>query len=180
MGKSIFVIGGCRSGKSSHALALAERRPGNRKIFMATCVPRDSEMQDRVARHQRERGSLWETLEIPVRIADAIGRRSADADVILVDCLTLWISNLMLDHRGMDEIIGHVDLLARSVEAARCPVILVSNEVGAGIVPENDLARFFRDAVGFANQRIADCCNRVIWMVAGIPVAVKQDDSTAP
>lgn len=179
MSESVFVIGGCRSGKSSHALALAEKRPGNRKIFIATCVPRDTEMQDRVARHQRERSSLWETMEIPIRIADAIGRCSADADVILVDCLTLWMSNLMLEQRGMDEIIGYVDLLARSVEAASCPVILVSNEVGGGIVPENDLARFFRDAVGFANQRIAGCCERVIWMVAGIPVSVKPCDSEA-
>ena len=173
MKPSVFVLGGCRSGKSSHALELAERTPGTRRLFLATCVVRDEEMKDRVDRHKRERSDQWKALEIPVDIPDAIREHSAQADVILVDCLTLWVSNLLLENKDMDDILGHVQRLTRSIEASQCPVILVSNEIGTGIVPENDLARFFRDAVGFVNQRVAKCCDQVIWTVAGIPVQIK-------
>jgi adenosylcobinamide kinase / adenosylcobinamide-phosphate guanylyltransferase len=179
LSKSVFVIGGCRSGKSSYALELAERMPGNRRIFLATCVPRDDEMKQRVARHKLERSDQWEALEIPVQIPEAIEKYSPDADVMLVDCLTLWMSNLLLEETDMDGILHHVKLLTRAVEASRCPVILVSNEIGTGVVPENDLARFFRDAVGFANQSVAACCDRVIWTIAGIPVTIKPPPATS-
>ncbi len=167
-----FVMGGCRSGKSSYALKLAEQIPGTEKIFIATCIPHDEEMKDRVERHRKERSSLWKTLEIPVLLSEAI-RKNDRNDVILADCLTLWISNLLMETNELEEITGHIENLAETLESVRCPVILVSNEVGTGIVPENRLARLFRDAVGFANQQVAASSDKVIWMVAGIPVTVK-------
>jgi len=167
-----FVLGGCRSGKSSYALKLAEQIPGTEKIFIATCIPHDEEMKDRVERHRKERSSLWKTLEIPLLLSEAI-RKNDHNNVILADCLTLWISNLLLETNELEEITSHIKNLAETLERVRCPVILVSNEVGTGIVPENRLARLFRDAVGFANQQIAASSDRVIWMVAGIPVTIK-------
>jgi len=173
MREKIFIVGGCRSGKSRYALELAEQIPGDRRIFIATCVPCDDEMKQRVAHHQKERGPTWSTIEVPVLLPEAIDKYSEKGNVILVDCLTLWISNLFLESDDLEKIAEHVQRLAQSLDKAKCPVMLVSNEVGTGIVPENRLARLFRDAVGFANQHVAACSNRVIWMVAGIPVTIK-------
>ena len=172
MKKTILVIGGCRSGKSSHALHLAEQIPGQ-KIFLATCMPQDKEMGQRVLRHQQQRSSVWETLEVPVFIPEAIHKTSIEGHVILVDCLTLWINNLILDADKPENIDNHIQKLTQSIETSECPVILVSNEVGTGIVPENKLTRLFRDIAGFANQKVAACVDQVIWMVAGIPVKIK-------
>jgi adenosylcobinamide kinase/adenosylcobinamide-phosphate guanylyltransferase len=171
--ESVFVIGGCRSGKSSQALKLAEQFHGNQKIFIATCQPHDEEMKKRVARHQQARDPGWQTVEAPVLLPQTIIANSHQENVILVDCLTLWVSNLMLADKDMDEISEHTQRLTQSIQKARCPVILVSNEVGTGIVPENRLARQFRDIAGFTNQSVAACADQVIWMVAGIPVGVK-------
>ena len=172
MKEKILVIGGCRSGKSSHALHLAEQIPGN-KIFIATCIPRDKEMEQRVLHHQQQRSSAWETLEVPFYLPEAIHKNGAKGHVILVDCLTLWINNLILDDDEPENIDNPIQKLTQSIEKAECPVILVSNEVGTGIVPDNKLARLFRDITGFANQKVAACVDRVIWMVAGIPVQIK-------
>ena len=172
MKETILVIGGCRSGKSSHALHLAEQIPGQ-KIFIATCMPQDKEMKQRVLRHQQQRSSAWETLEVPFFLPEAIHKDGTEGHVILVDCLTLWINNLILDDDKPENIDSHIQKLTQSIEKAECPVILVSNEVGTGIVPENKLARLFRDITGFANQKVAACVDRVIWMVAGIPVKIK-------
>ena len=177
MNRTCFVIGGCRSGKSTHALELAQREPGRRKLFIATCQPRDEEMEQRVQRHRRERSRQWQTLEEPVAIAEAMVRQGPAQDVILIDCLTLWISNLLLDCGEEEAVRRHVEDLARRLPEAACPVYLVSNEVGAGIVPENNLSRLFRDCMGFANQRIAAAVGRVVWMVAGIPVPIKGGQS---
>ena len=172
-----LVIGGCRSGKSSHALLMADRIGNARKIFIATCVPQDEEMHQRVSRHKTERGAGWTAVETPIFLPEAIGKIGPNADVILVDCLTLWVSNLMMEHANFDAskelFAAHTCRLIESLSAAACPVILVTNEVGAGIVPDNPLARAFRDAVGHVNQRIAACADQVIWMVAGIPVKIK-------
>ncbi len=173
MKKTTLIIGGSRSGKSRHALRLAEQVSGDRKIFVATCVPQDDEMTQRVTRHQAERGSVWVTLEVPVALADAIAENSSKADVILIDCLTLWISNLFMETDDTRMIDDRVGALEEALSHAQCPVLLVSNEVGTGIVPENRLARQFRDMAGFTNQRIAECADEVIWMVAGIPVTIK-------
>ncbi len=169
----IFVIGGCKSGKSSHALDLSDKIRGDKKNFIATCIPYDEEMKKRVARHQAERSSNWITHEIPVDISEAIDRISSEADLILVDCLTLWINNLFMEQLDDVNIMGYVKKLVQSLSNAKCPIILVSNEVGAGIVPENDLARHYRDVAGLVNQKIAACADQVIWTVAGIPVKIK-------
>ena len=173
MNKTIFVTGGCKSGKSSHALELAEKLSEHNRIFIATCIPHDNEMQERITAHQKERCESWQTLEIPISIADAITKNSKNAGVILVDCITLWLSNLLLENFDQEAVKKHVDKLSNALGKSKCPVVLVSNEVGAGIVPENKLARLFRDTAGFANQKIAACADRVIWMVAGIPVVIK-------
>jgi adenosylcobinamide kinase / adenosylcobinamide-phosphate guanylyltransferase len=171
-----LVIGGCRSGKSSHALHLADRMEKTGKIFLATCIPRDDEMHARVTRHQAERGAGWTAVETPIFLPEAIRDIGPTADVMLVDCLTLWVSNLMMEHSGLDApnyLAAHTHRLIESLCAAACPVILVTNEVGAGIVPDNPLARQFRDAVGQVNQQISACVDQVIWMIAGIPVKIK-------
>lgn len=170
-----FVLGGCRSGKSSHALALAGARTGEKNIFVATCMPADDEMQARVVRHQQERGPQWQTVEEPLELARVIREHGSDggADVILVDCLTLWISNLMARYEDDDKVMEQVEDLGRALGDTVCPVFLVSNEVGAGIVPENAMARRFRDLAGFVNQHAARCARRVTWMVAGIAVEIK-------
>ncbi|MDD2388514.1 MAG: bifunctional adenosylcobinamide kinase/adenosylcobinamide-phosphate guanylyltransferase [Desulfobacterales bacterium] len=169
----IFVIGGCRSGKSRHALELAEQISADQRCYVATCVPHDDEMKQRVTRHQQERSNSWITVEEPVRLPEIIGTHGHPGNLLLIDCLTLWISNLMMETRDLDEIMIRIDRLTKALDQARCPVILVSNEVGAGIVPENPLARLFRDAAGFTNQKVAACADRVIWTVAGIPVKIK-------
>ena len=175
MSEITFVIGGCRSGKSRYALELAGKLSENNKIFIATCQPQDEEMRQRVARHQKDRGKTWITLEVPIALPEAVTQNSYRGDMILVDCLTLWINNLltMTQKVSEDEVIGSVDSLTQALQTVKCPVILVSNEVGTGIVPENRLARQFRDIMGMANQRVAACAHGVIWMVAGIPLKIK-------
>lgn len=173
MHTSTLIIGGCRSGKSRHALQIAETSGTRQKLFIATCVPQDEEMRERVRRHQQERGDDWQALEVPIEVASAIARKGVDAGLILVDCLTLWISNIMLENETEDAIHRRIDALCDLLTAPPCPVILVSNEVGTGIVPENALARHYRDLVGRANQQVAAACRQVIWMVAGIPVTIK-------
>lgn len=168
-----LVIGGCRSGKSAHALHLADSMGNSRKYFLATCIPRDDEMQQRVSRHQAERGAGWTAVETPILIHEAIRDLGPQADVLLVDCLTLWVSNLMMEYTGPGVISEKTGQLIESLQKTVCPVILVSNEIGAGIVPENQLARQFRDAMGQVNQQIAASVDRVVWVVAGIPVTIK-------
>jgi adenosylcobinamide kinase/adenosylcobinamide-phosphate guanylyltransferase len=172
--KTTLIIGGCRSGKSSMAIDLANRYGASeKKIFIATCVPLDTEMQDRVQKHKDERDNLWQTLEIPINLSQAIRENSPNADVILIDCITLWVNNLLMETSDNKTISDNIQDLVSALDAACCPVILVSNEVGTGIVPENALARLFRDYAGFANQQIAKHVQKVIWMVAGIPVTIK-------
>ncbi len=173
MPKITFVIGGCRSGKSRHAQELAEATAPANRVYVATCVPYDDEMRDRVRKHQADRDRTWKTVEAPLDLPDTIRDTSRESGVLLVDCLTLWTTNLLLDPERSDRMPLWIDRLAEALEAAQCPVILVSNEVGGGIVPENALARQFRDWVGTLNQRIAACADRVIWTVAGIPVTIK-------
>ena len=170
--ETIFVIGGCRSGKSSHAQSLAEKVDGQ-KPYIATCGPRDDEMRARAEQHQRQRGTDWDILEEPAALAGAIRANCAKYGAILVDCLTLWTSNLLLSNAGKPGLEKACEALTGSLKGPGCPVILVSNEVGAGIVPENELARLYRDEAGRVNQRVAAAADRVIWMVAGIPVTIK-------
>lgn len=168
----ILVLGGCRSGKSGHALQQAEAI-GNRRLFVATCVPHDDEMQSRVDRHRQERSAAWNTLEIPVDLTGAITQHSVSADVMLIDCLTLWLNNLLMENRNTETIKIEIDALAGAVKNAECALILVSNEVGGGIVPENPMARLYRDLAGWTNQAMAKVCSQVVWTIAGIPVTIK-------
>jgi adenosylcobinamide kinase/adenosylcobinamide-phosphate guanylyltransferase len=151
-----FVLGGCRSGKSGFALQTAGAIPADKRVFIATSIAFDDEMKARVARHRAERGPGWTTVEAPLALSEAIAENARTGRVILVDCLTLWIPHLI-----------------RTLVQAPCPVVLVANEVGAGIVPENKLARQFRDLAGTANQAVAAAANQVVWVVAGIPVTIK-------
>ena len=173
MKQLVFVIGGCRSGKSKHALQAAEKIAANRRIFIATCVPQDDEMKQRVAWHQKGRGPNWVTVEEPLDLPRAVAQNSLEADVILIDCLTLWTSNLLIETRDEALLKNKIEQLMEALEQADCPVVVVSNEVGCGIVPENRLARQFRDIVGWVNQSVAASADKVVWMVAGIAVTVK-------
>ena len=173
MNEIIFVIGGCRSGKSSHALQTAEKMPGRRKIYIATCVPQDDEMKQRVAKHQKERNQRWLTVEAPLHLSEAILANSAKADVMLVDCLTLWVSNLLMETEDEKQLEKMMAQFIGTLEKATGPIVVVSNEIGTGIVPENKLARQYRDLIGLLNQAVAKTAGKVIWMVAGIPVTVK-------
>jgi adenosylcobinamide kinase/adenosylcobinamide-phosphate guanylyltransferase len=176
-----FILGGCRSGKSRYALKIARNLTADRRIFIATAVAFDEEMRARVALHQVERGKEWATVEAPLDLPEAIETHGRKPEhVVLVDCLTFWINNLLMESAESFAVQMHLPRLLEAIAGARCPVLLVSNEVGAGIVPENPLARIFRDAVGSMNQAVAACASNVFWVVAGIPVAVKADAKLAP
>ena len=164
----ILITGGARSGKSRYALELAESL-GSRRRFLATAQALDAEMADRIDRHRRERGPTWETVEEPIDIHCHLD----DHPVILIDCLTLWISNL-LEHRGHDaDLELDIERFVRAVEATSASVVVVTNEVGFGIVPVNPLARRFRDWSGIASQRVARCCDQVFLSCAGLPLRLK-------
>jgi adenosylcobinamide kinase/adenosylcobinamide-phosphate guanylyltransferase len=163
-----LVLGGARSGKSRYAEWLIGTYP-KPWIYVATAEARDDEMAERIAAHKARRAAGWRTIEAPHDLADALGAAPARA-AVLVDCLTLWISNLM---EGAFEIDAQTARLQKALADRTGPTVLVSNEVGLGIVPENALARRFRDAQGVLNQRLAAEAARVIMMVAGLPVPVK-------
>ncbi len=177
MANVTFILGGCRSGKSSLALRTAEAAEAEQRIFIATAVPFDAEMQDRVRRHQAERGAGWKTLEVPLALPEALTEHSREGRVILVDCLTLWVSNLLLERADPAVVESRIAELARAVKACAGPVILVSNEVGLGVVPDSQLGRQFRDLAGMANQSMAAGADEVIMTVAGIPVLIKPRNS---
>jgi adenosylcobinamide kinase/adenosylcobinamide-phosphate guanylyltransferase len=179
LAKVTFVLGGCRSGKSRYALEAALGLAADRRIFIATAVAFDDEMRERVARHRAERGREWTTIEAPLELPEAIAAQSRRPDnVILVDCLTFWINNLLMESPEPAAAQLKVAQLVEALAGARCTVFLVSNEVGAGIVPENRLARSFRDLVGSMNQAVAACAAQVVWVVAGIPVPLKNEAAT--
>jgi adenosylcobinamide kinase/adenosylcobinamide-phosphate guanylyltransferase len=168
MGKSILVTGGARSGKSALAEELVADL-GPRAVYIATANAGDPEMAARIAAHRDRRGAGWTTLEAPHDLAGALAATD-DGRPRLVDCLTLWLSNLMLDGRDWS---GAGGALVAALGAQASPVVLVTNEVGAGIVPENALARAFRDAAGQLNQRVAAAADEVFLVVAGLPLRLK-------
>jgi adenosylcobinamide kinase/adenosylcobinamide-phosphate guanylyltransferase len=163
-----LVLGGARSGKSRHALALAEAI-GPARVLVATAEAGDAEMAERIARHRAERGPGWRLVEAPLELAAALDGLGA-ADVAVVDCLTLWLSNLLLAGRDPEPA---AEALLAALARARLPVILVSNEVGLGLVPETPLGRTFRDAQGRLNQRVAAAVGAVDFVAAGIALALK-------
>jgi len=165
--KLTLVLGGARSGKSRYAEGLVASLPPP-WAFVATAEPGDEEMRARIAAHRTRRGSSWKTVEAPHELAEAVVL--AQPMPVLVDCLTLWLSNLMLAEADIDM---ETARLERALDAATAPIVLVSNEVGSGIVPEHALGRKFRDLQGILNQRVAARADRVVLMVAGLPFAVK-------
>lgn len=168
MTKTTLILGGTRSGKSAYAESLASKS-GRPKIYLATAEAADKEMAKRIAQHKARRRS-WQTIEEPHHIAEVIANPGHKDAVILVDCLTLWLANLMHHELGIKM---QTHNLLDALKHTRAEVLLVSNEVGQGIVPTNKLARQFRDEAGLLHQRIAQIADKVIFMTAGIPTTIK-------
>lgn len=201
MGQLIFITGGRRSGKSSYALELAESM-GSKRLYLATAQALDPEMEERIAKHKAERGDGWDTAEEPVNIPDLIGN-SSGYDVILIDCLTLWLCNVMHEGEGDcpdstppfvpplargglrggvrksgtvpndDGIIKKVDALVKACRESKLNIIAVTNELGSGVIPENSLSRRFTDLAGIMNQKMAKSADKVVLTVSGIPMVIK-------
>jgi adenosylcobinamide kinase/adenosylcobinamide-phosphate guanylyltransferase len=178
MARLALISGGCRSGKSRQALELAEKGGGGR-LLVATCAPLDEEMKARIARHQAERrGRGWETIEETIDL-EGVLRTNAAFEVVLVDCLTLWINNLLHAAQQQSRELDEEEMglrAAKVVDICRQrpgKVVLVTNEVGLGIMPENALARRFCDLVGRCNQVVAQAADEVIFMVSGLPLRLK-------
>lgn len=172
MAKIIFITGGARSGKS----CLAERLAGEFGAplgYIATSYAGDAEMAARIARHQARRGEAWQTLEEPLDLAGVIRGHDGYFKAMLVDCVTLWLTNLLLKHDDAPRALGDVRDLTATFAALHTPLILVSNEVGMGIVPENQLARTFRDLAGEANEMIAAAADEVYVTFSGLPLKLK-------
>ena len=163
-----LLLGGARSGKSWRAQRLAEDA-ASRYIYIATAEPLDPEMESRIARHQADRGDGWRTLEAPLDLVTALGS-TAETEAVLVDCLTLWLSNLMHHERDVE---AEIARLCETLTALRQPVFVVSNEVGLGLVPETPLGRGFRDAQGRLNQQVAEVSGVVEFVAAGLPLRLK-------
>ena len=174
--KSIFVLGGARSGKSCFAQDLAGKL-GNKVLFVATGEALDEEMKARISQHQEARPESWRTLEASTNTGKQIEKRIGDAEVGIIDCLTLLVSNLLGDkpdyERAEEQLTSEINELIACMNKLNASFIIVSNEVGMGLVPENKLGRTYRDLLGKANQVIAQRVDEVYFMVAGLPVKVK-------
>lgn len=168
-GQATLVFGGARSGKSTFAETLAVNS-GLEKVYIATGAAHDDEMADRILRHKDQRGPSWNTIEEQLDLAGVLKREASSGRVLLVDCLTLWLSNLMFAGKDMAAETRQLTEAARSLGG---PCIFVSNEVGMGIVPENRLSRSFRDAQGRLNQDMASVCGQVVFVAAGQPLLLK-------
>ncbi len=179
MGSITLILGGARSGKSSHALQLAEEC-GKPVTFLATAQALDDEMSARIQKHRSERPAHWETLEIPVGIASCAGQ--IKTEVVILDCITLLITNLMMQFVKEDlvdegsfqlAVQKEINELADMLHEQNCDWLIVSNEVGLGLVPPYQMGRVYRDTLGWANQQLARIADKVIFMVSGIPMIVK-------
>ena len=188
--KFIFITGGSRSGKSSHALKLAESI-GERRLYLATAQALDDEMEERIARHKKERSDGWDTAEEALEIAEVI-KKAGNYDVILLDCLTLWLCNIMHHVEELDtpspskregqgggespkdeKFHKNIDQLVEACKVCKANLIVISNETGSGIIPGDPLSRRFSDLAGIMNQKMAAAANQVIITVAGIPMTIK-------
>jgi adenosylcobinamide kinase/adenosylcobinamide-phosphate guanylyltransferase len=175
MARVTLITGGARSGKSSFALELAGRKY-SRRVFIATAVAFDEEMRKRILQHQRERRAFFQTVEEPVHLERAVGALPLDTDVAVVDCLTVWIGNLYHHlHEDEAKVRACVDGFLKALDQVSYDLILVTNEVGWGIVPENPMTRSYRDMLGLLNRRIAEKADRVCLLCCGIPLMLKGD-----
>ncbi len=185
--KIIFITGGTRSGKSTHTLKDASQLTG-KKAYIATAEALDEEMRDRIENHKKQRGKDWETYEEPLRIAEVIQEIEGKYTAIVIDCLTLWLSNIMIRNQKTEyriqtiekEIQKLLDSLKQFKDSSICSLgsgvrvlYIVSNEVGMGIVPENEMARRFRDMAGMLNQKVAEISDEVYLLITGIPMKIK-------
>jgi adenosylcobinamide kinase/adenosylcobinamide-phosphate guanylyltransferase len=178
MASSLLILGGARSGKSRFALADLPAR--GRVTFVATAERRDADMTARIARHQAERPRHWTTVEAPRDLLPRLTAALAAADTVVVDCLTLWVSNLMLGGEEDEPILKQADALAVLVAAAKTDLRVISNEVGLGVHPSSADGMRFRDVLGLVNQRVAAAAHRVVVMVAGLPQLIKDTPPGSP
>ncbi len=172
MAKTIFITGGARSGKSRLAERLAENE-GSPLCYIATGRPGDAEMAERIAAHRARRGEKWNTVEEPLQLTEAVKEADGRYRAVLVDCITLWLTNLLLTHEDAGRALDEVRKLAGLLPCLTTPLVLVSNEVGMGIVPDNPLARTFRDLAGMANEILAAAADEVYVTISGIPLKLK-------
>ena len=183
MRKLTFIIGGARSGKSTHAEHLAQQARGQ-VLFIATAQPLDEEMRSRIAAHRQHRPIQWETLELPTDVGQHVLAHPQQAEVVVLDCLTLLVSNRLLEaapdanhpaeSAGRAMVEQEIETLLKAIDASRSHWLVVSNEVGQGVVPAYPMGRLFRDMLGWANKQLAMRADEVLWMVAGIPVPIGQ------
>jgi adenosylcobinamide kinase / adenosylcobinamide-phosphate guanylyltransferase len=166
---SVLVLGGARSGKSAYAERLVAES-GLERVYVATGEPGDPEMAERIAHHRSRRGDDWRTVEAPTQLEDVLEAEATEGRAVLVDCLTLWLSNLMLTGLDVEARSERLSLLMSRLPGL---LVFVSNEVGLGVVPDNRLGRRFRDAQGRLNQAVARAADRVIFMAAGLPLVLK-------
>ena len=176
---SHLVLGGARSGKSRFALSGV--RAGARVAFVATAEARDADMRARIARHRAERPASWTTIEEPLALADAVGRAMAGpVDAVIVDCVTVWVANRMLQRDADPAILTQADAIAALAAHPMCDLTLVSNEVGAGVHPATADGLRFRDLLGLVNQRLAAAAHRVTLMIAGLPLTLRAESRHEP
>ena len=166
--KTSLILGGASSGKSAFAEKLVVKS-GRKPVYLATCTANDPEMRQRIKRHQERRDGRWRELEVPIDLAGALGWIAAD-EIVLVDCLTLWLSNLMESNKDINVAIKSLQLQMKAIVS---PVVLVSNELGMGLVPDTKLGRQFRDEQGRLNQKIAESADVVTFVAAGLPLCLK-------
>ena len=181
MSRTILITGGARSGKSRFAEELALSY-GSPLCYLATAQANDDEMTERIARHRLRRGALWQTIEEPLLLCQTLARIDGEYRAILVDCVTIWLSNLLLSSDSTqpdseEQLMAHLHRLCACLPEMTTPVILVTNEVGMGIVPDNPLARLFRDVAGQANQLLAAVADELHFVVSGIPLQLKRRPS---
>lgn len=180
MGKITFLLGGARSGKSSHAVDLATKCQGQ-VVYLATGISCDEEMERRFEKHRNDRPKAWETIEEPLCVGNVLKSLGESADLVLLDCLGFLVTNLMLHYQNQgqddsqveDAVMNHVMDIISTVRDSELDIVIVSNEVGMGIVPGTSLGRLFRDILGRANQMIAASADEVLFFVAGLPVKLK-------
>lgn len=185
-GERILVLGGARAGKSAYALQLAHEQQADASrgvCFIATAEAYDDDMRDRIARHRTERPSQWRTFEEPRFLDKAFGQ-TPDADVVIIDCLTLFVSNWLLavepEPEAARKVYRILDRVLTAAAQSSRTLIMVSNEAGLGVVPPTPLGRVFRDLLGRVNQRVAKDATQVYLMIAGLPIELKPDSSSTP
>lgn len=180
MGKITFLLGGARSGKSSHAVDLAAKCQGQ-VVYLATGIECDEEMERRFEKHRNDRPKEWETIEEPLWVRDSLKDLSKSADLVLLDCLGFLVTNLMLHYQNQgqddsqveDAVMEHIMGIISIVKNSELDIVIVSNEVGMGVVPASSLGRLFRDILGRANQMIAASAHEALFFVAGLPIKLK-------